>query len=61
MASTALVRPRRGKLLAGVCAALARRFGISPTGVRVVFVLSMLLPGPQILAYLILWIVIPEE
>jgi len=61
MASTALVRPRRGKLLAGVCAALAHRFGISPTGVRVVFVLSMLLPGPQILAYLILWIVIPEE
>ena len=61
MASTALVRPRRGKLLAGVCAALAHRFGISPTGVRVVFVLSMLLAGPQILAYLILWIVIPEE
>lgn len=61
MASTALVRPRRGKLLAGVCAALARRFGLSPTGVRVVFVLSMLLPGPQILAYVILWIVIPAE
>ena len=61
MASTALVRPRRGKILAGVCAALARRFGMSPTGVRVLFVLSMLLPGPQILAYLVLWIVIPEE
>jgi phage shock protein PspC (stress-responsive transcriptional regulator) len=27
----------------------------------VLFVLSMLLPGPQILAYLVLWIVIPAE
>ena len=61
MASTDLVRPRHGRLVAGVCAALARRFGLSPTGVRVVFVLSMLLPGPQILAYLVLWIVIPSE
>jgi phage shock protein PspC (stress-responsive transcriptional regulator) len=61
MASTALVRPRRGKVVAGVCAALAHRFGMSVTGVRVLFVLSMLLPGPQILAYLVLWIVIPAE
>jgi phage shock protein PspC (stress-responsive transcriptional regulator) len=61
MASHALVRPRRGKVVAGVCAALARRFGMSATGVRVLFVLSMLLPGPQILAYLVLWIVIPAE
>jgi phage shock protein PspC (stress-responsive transcriptional regulator) len=61
MASTALVRPRRGRVVAGVCAALARRFGLSPTGVRVIFVLSMLLPGPQILAYVVLWLVIPSE
>ena len=61
MASTALVRPRHGRVVGGVCAALARRFGLSPTGVRVLFVLSMLLPGPQILAYVVLWIVIPAE
>ena len=61
MASTDLVRPRHGRVVAGVCAALARRFGLSPTGVRVLFVLSMLLPGPQILAYLVLWIVIPSD
>ena len=59
--STALVRPRRGRLLAGVCAGLARRFGMSPAGVRVIFVLSMLLPGPQILLYLALWIILPGE
>ena len=61
MASTALVRPRRGRLLAGVCAGLARRFGMSPSGVRLLFVLSMLLPGPQILLYLALWVILPQE
>ncbi len=61
MASTALVRPRRGKLIAGVCAGLARRFGMSPTGMRALFVLSLLLPGPQILLYLALWIIMPQE
>ena len=61
MASTALVRPRRGRILAGVCAGLSRRFNMSPTGVRLLFVLSMLLPGPQILLYLALWIILPQE
>ncbi len=61
MASTALTRPRRGKLIAGVCAGLARRFGMSPNGVRVLFVVSLLLPGPQILLYLALWVIMPQE
>jgi phage shock protein PspC (stress-responsive transcriptional regulator) len=61
MASTALVRPRRGRVIAGVCAGLARRFDMSPTTVRVLFLLSLLLPGPQILLYLALWIILPEE
>jgi phage shock protein C len=61
MASTTLVRPSRGRILGGVCAAVARRFALSPTLVRVLFVLSMLLPGPQVLAYIVLWIVVPSE
>ena len=61
MSSHALVRPSRGKIVAGVCVALARRFDLSPTLVRLLFVLSMLLPGPQILAYIVLWIVIPAD
>ena len=59
--STALVRPRSGRVIAGVCAALARRFGMSPRLVRLLFVLSCLLPGPQILIYVVLWIVLPAE
>ena len=56
-----LVRPRRGRLVAGVCAGIARRFGVSPGRVRLFFVLSMLLPGPQILLYLAFWILLPTE
>ena len=48
-------------MVAGVCAALARRFGIRPRVVRLIFVLSCLLPGPQILVYGVLWIVLPAE
>jgi phage shock protein PspC (stress-responsive transcriptional regulator) len=59
--STELVRPRSGRVIAGVCAGLARRFGMSPRMVRLLFVISCLLPGPQILAYLLLWIVLPAE
>ncbi len=56
-----LVRPRRGRLVAGVCAGIARRFGVSAGLVRLAFVVSVLLPGPQIVAYLVLWIVMPKE
>lgn len=57
---TQLIRPREDRVIAGVAAGLADRFGISRTLMRVIFVVSMLLPGPQILIYLILWIVMPE-
>jgi phage shock protein PspC (stress-responsive transcriptional regulator) len=60
MAAT-LSRPRSGRMIAGVCAGLARRFGISTTLVRVLFVVSVVLPGPQLLVYLVLWLVIPSE
>jgi phage shock protein PspC (stress-responsive transcriptional regulator) len=56
-----LSRPRNGRVLGGVCAALARRFDTSPLLVRALFVISCVLPGPQILLYLGLWIVIPSE
>jgi phage shock protein PspC (stress-responsive transcriptional regulator) len=57
---TTLERPRSGKLIAGVCAGLAQRYGWSTSTVRVVFVLSCLLPGPQFIAYLVLWLVMPK-
>jgi len=57
----ALIRPRQGKMIGGVCAAIARRFGLSTGLVRALFVVSIVLPGPQILLYLGLWIFLPSE
>ena len=48
------------KVIAGVCSGLARRFGLSRTGLRVAFVVSCILPGPQFLAYIALWIAMPK-
>ena len=59
--SRKLVRPREGRMLAGVCAGLARRFGRSAGFVRLLFLLSLLLPGTQVIVYLALWIVMPNE
>ena len=56
-----LVRPTSDRWIAGVCSGIGRRFGISSGIVRLVFVLSMLLPGPQILIYLAAWLLIPNE
>jgi phage shock protein PspC (stress-responsive transcriptional regulator) len=56
-----LVRPRDNRRIAGVCAGLARRFGWSPGMVRLIFVLSILLPGPQVLIYIVLWALMPSE
>lgn len=56
-----LARPTSGRMIGGVCAALARRFGTSATTMRVIFLISCLLPGPQFLLYLALWILLPTD
>jgi len=61
MAQRGLVRPRADRVLAGVCAGLARRFDTRPGVVRLLFILSVLLPGPQVLLYIALWILMPSE
>jgi phage shock protein PspC (stress-responsive transcriptional regulator) len=58
--STALVRPRN-RVIGGVCAGLAQRFDMSPNVVRLLFVISCLLPGPQFLVYAVLWVMMPSE
>ena len=59
--SPTLQRPRSGRVIAGVCAGLANRFGWNANVVRLLFILSLLLPGPQLIVYLVMWIVIPQE
>jgi phage shock protein PspC (stress-responsive transcriptional regulator) len=57
---SALVRPRQ-RVVAGVCAGLGRQLGVSPNVVRAVFVVSCVLPGPQFLIYVALWLLMPSE
>ncbi|MBW3561806.1 MAG: PspC domain-containing protein [Actinobacteria bacterium] len=59
MATDRLVRPRRGRVIAGVCAGLADHFGWSRTTVRVLFVIFGFV-GAGELAYILLWIVMPK-
>jgi phage shock protein C len=57
-----LVRPRQGRILGGVCAGLARRFGIAPWAMRILFIITLIvIPGSQIIVYPILWILMPSE
>lgn len=54
-------RDTRHRVIAGVCAGLARQFGLSRTGLRAAFVISCVLPGPQFIAYLVLWVFMPAD
>ncbi len=57
-----ITRSRRDAMIGGVCAGIARQFGWSVTGTRVVYVLISILSAafPGILVYLILWLVLPQ-
>jgi phage shock protein C len=57
--TSALERPRNGKIIGGVCAALAARFGLPKFLVRVGFVIFGLV-GIGELVYIALWIMIPK-
>ena len=55
-----LVRPRDGRMVAGVCAGLAAHFGIDVNRVRLGFAAVTIFWGVGALIYLIAWAVIPE-
>ncbi|MBU4337364.1 MAG: PspC domain-containing protein [Actinobacteria bacterium] len=55
------IRPFQGRILAGVCAGVARRWGMAPWTARVLFLLLALLPGPILVVYVLLWIFMPAE
>ncbi|GAA4588969.1 PspC domain-containing protein [Planotetraspora phitsanulokensis] len=55
-----MYRSREHKIIAGVCGGIAERFGMPPTLVRLLFLLSCVLPGPQFVIYLIMWVAVPK-
>ncbi len=59
--TTQLVRPREGRMIAGVCAGFALRYGWDLALVRLVLVLALIFgAGTPLLAYFIAWIVMPN-
>ncbi|MFH8252215.1 PspC domain-containing protein [Microbacterium sp. B2969] len=55
----ALVRPRSGRVIGGVCAAIADRFEMSPLVIRVLMVGSVVFFGLSLWLYPLLWLLIP--
>jgi len=56
-----LYRSRSDRKIAGVCGGIAQHFDIDPVLVRVLAVILLLCGSAGLLAYIILWIVVPEE
>ena len=60
MSTSRLARPRQGKIIAGVCAGLAERFGVSRGLVRLGFVIFGIVGAGEI-AYIVGWILMPKD
>jgi phage shock protein C len=57
-----LIRPRCGRKIAGVCQGFAEYFDLDVTLIRVVWLIAAILTLPFLfIAYILAWIVIPDE
>ncbi len=56
-----LYRSRTQRMLGGVCGGIAEYFDIDVTLVRLGWALVTLLYGTGLIAYLIAWVIVPEE
>lgn len=56
-----LFRSRTNKVLGGVCAGLGTYLTLDPVLIRVLWAVTFFLGGAGLLAYIIAWIIIPEE
>jgi len=58
--SKRLYRSNKDRMLGGVCGGLGEYFDVDPTIVRLIAVVFAL-TGAGVLAYIIAWIIIPEQ
>lgn len=62
--SKKLYRSKRERMIAGVCGGIAEYFNADPTIVRLAVTISVLIPalgGASLLAYLVMWVIVPED
>ena len=56
-----LYRSEKERMIGGVCGGLAEYFEVDPVLVRVIAVVLAFISGFGVLAYLILWIIMPNK
>ena len=57
-----LYRSRKNKVIGGVCGGIAEYLDVDPVVVRLIWaIVTLISMGLGILAYLIAWVIIPEE
>ena len=56
-----LQRSRTTRRIAGICGGLADQHGWNVTMIRLLWVALVLFAGTGVLAYLVLWVVLPEQ
>ncbi len=61
MAEKKLTRSASQKMLGGVCGGLGEYFNVDPVLVRLIFVILTLADGVGLLAYAVLWLLMPEQ
>jgi phage shock protein C len=55
-----MCRSRKRRIIDGVCGGIADRYNMSPAVVRLLALISCLLPGPQLVIYILVWILVPN-
>jgi len=56
-----LYRSKKNRMIAGVCGGIAEYFDIDPVLVRIIAVLTIFANGIGIIAYIIAWVIIPQN
>ncbi len=59
--SEPLTQSTTDKMIVGVCGGVARTLGWDPTLVRILWVVTSVLIGLPALAYLVMWLVVPDD
>lgn len=56
-----LYRSRKNRIVAGVCGGIGEYLKVDPTLIRLLWLLISIVGGSGVVAYIIAWIIIPEE
>jgi phage shock protein C len=54
-------RSKEDKVIAGICGGIGEYFGIDSTLVRLIWIIIILAGGAGIIAYIIAWLIVPEN